>query len=190
MESVYVLDIKLEPRSALNGALFEYKGLTLRELPDVKLLSVATNSNQKSAASDALKQHCGVNWPEVGKSTVNGKTRCLGLQIDQVFVMHMDGNSNHVQLASDLASEFPLTDQSDSWVAVEVSGNRTLDVLERICPIDLHETAFRDGAVARTTMEHLSVIIVSQGTTFLLLSPRSSADSFLHALTQSAEFVL
>jgi len=138
-----VLDIKLEPRSALNGALFEYKGLTLRELPDVKLLSVATNSDQKSAASNALNQHCGVNWPEVGKSTVNGKTRCLGLQIDQVFVMNMDGNSNHVQLASDLASKFPLT-----------------------------------------------VIIVSQGTTFLLLSPRSSADSFLHALTQSAEFVL
>lgn len=185
-----MLDIKLEPTSPLNGASFDYEGLAIRELLDVKLLSVAASSDQKSSASDALNQHCGVNWPEVGQSTSNGKTRCLGLQTDQVFVMNIDANSIHDQLAEDLAPNFPVTDQSDSWAAVEVSGNRSVDALERICPIDLHESVFVEGAVARSTMEHLSVIIIRLDAAYLLLSPRSSADSFLHALTQSADFVL
>jgi len=99
-------------------------------------------------------------------------------------------DSDLSMLAQELATTAAVTDQSDSWVVLEVSGERSHDVLERICPIDLHDSQFPDGAVARTMMEHLSVIVVRSSNRFVLLSPRSSADSFRHALTQSADFVL
>jgi sarcosine oxidase subunit gamma len=58
--------------------------------------------------------------------------------------------------------------------------------LERICPIDLHPQAFAVGAVARTLMDHLNVIILREGgDTFLLMSARSSARSFWHAVETS-----
>lgn len=180
----------LEPRSALNGVSLEYEGLHIREMPQVKLLSVAAQEAQISQVSDALKSRCGLTWPDVGQSTTSADTTALGLQYSQIFLLNEMNDSDHAVLAADLSHNALITDQSDSWVSVKISGERVRDVLERICPIDLHPDVFTDGSVARTVMEHLGVLMLRQDNTFLLMSARSSADSFLHTLTQSADFVL
>lgn len=183
-------NISLKARSALNEAAFNYAGFSIRERSDIKLLSVAATSVQKATASSALQAQCGVNWPDIMQSTSQSNTHCLGLQAEQVFILSQHSDDEHTALAKNLAEQCVVTDQSDSWVTLEVSGERTRDVLERICPIDLNEATFSDGCVARTTMEHLGVIIFRQGESYLMLSARSSADSFLHSLTQSADFVI
>ena len=71
-----------------------------------------------------------------------------------------------------------------------MSGTGVRVALERICPLDLDDQAFPEGRVARTAMEHLSVIILRDGPdSFLLMSPRSSARSFRHAVELSVENV-
>jgi len=132
----------------------------------------------------------GLAWPEVGRSTVNAGTRCIGLQQDQVFIQSTLNDAEHAALFNTLSVTGAVTDQSDSWVALAVAGSRRHEVLERICPIDIDENVFLEDAVARTSMEHLNAIIIRDDDRFVLLSARSSAESFLHAVTQSAEYVL
>ena len=79
-----------------------------------------------------------------------------------------------------------MTLQSDNWVGVRISGTRSRDALERICPLDLHPDVFGIDQVARTVMEHLGVIILREDKdSFLMLSASSSAKSFLHAIETS-----
>ena len=55
----------------------------------------------------------------------------------------------------------------------------------RICPIDLHADAFGPDHATRTVMEHIGAMILRTGEdAFLLLSARSSAQSFLHAVVK------
>ena len=80
------------------------------------------------------------------------------------------------------------TDQTDSWVTLRVSGAKSRTALERICPIDLDPKAFSPGAVTRTVMEHHGAIILRDGqNSFVLLSARSSACSFLRAVERSVD---
>ena len=107
-----------------------------------------------------------------------------------MFLLSQHSDDEHALLAANLAQKCIVTDQSDSWVTLEVKGAHTLDVLERICPINMNKETFTVGFVARTSMEHLGVIIFRLEGSYLLLSARSSAESFLHSLTQSADFAL
>ena len=91
-------------------------------------------------------------------------------------------------LQNTLSSTAYLTNQSDSWAVLDIDGQLTLPALERICMLDMG--TFDTGSVARTVMEQLAIIIErtdAQGVR--LFSPRSSAGSFLHAVTTSLENV-
>lgn len=179
-------NVKFTARSALNEATLDHNGVQLKELIDVQLLSLAVNTEQLNAASQQLQSSVGVQWPDIGRSTSNANTRCLGLQAEQVFLMtRSTSDTDLAQQVQELSKSAFVTDQSDSWVTVQVSGENRRAMLERICPIDLDESAFTDGAVSRTAMEHLSVIIFRDFDSFVLLSPRSSSNSFWHALTVS-----
>ena len=114
------------------------------------------------------------------------------MQPDQVFILfappHPDRAVETVRAA--LGPAAYVTDQSDSWAMLRIAGAGIRAALERICPLDLDDEVFPQGRVARTAMEHLSAIILRDGEdSFLLMSPRSSARSFLHAVELSAENV-
>ncbi|MDJ0937719.1 MAG: sarcosine oxidase subunit gamma family protein, partial [Kiloniellales bacterium] len=82
-----------------------------------------------------------------------------------------------------------VTEQSDAWASLRLEGPATRAVLEKLCPLDLHPGAFPPGATARTTLEHLSAIVTSRDDrgSFSILTPRSSAGSFLHHLRLAAD---
>ncbi|MBT8415130.1 MAG: hypothetical protein KJO30_12445, partial [Boseongicola sp.] len=56
-------------------------------------------------------------------------------------------------------------------------------------PLDLDPDTFPTGSAARTVMEHLGAMIVRvDDTRFWLMSARSSAMSFLHAVETSCRW--
>jgi len=121
-----------------------------------------------------------------------GKMRWLGLQPQQWFVVfeHNQG-APLAKIKEKLGNAAYCTDQSDSWVSLSLSGPLARTALERICPIDLHANSFAVNTVARTTMEHLGVVITrTDEDEFLLMSAASSADSFLHAITTSVKNIM
>lgn len=169
----------------------------LSEHSGVSIHSIALALSPDNALA-SITSTLGAAWPDVGYSTSNANHthRLLGLQKDQVFVLSnfSDVNSGE-HFSKDASTPLPalhddayVTDQSDSWAGLVIEGPSALSALERICPIDLHPDVFKVGQVTRTSMEHLAVIILRESDErYLLLSPSSSAYSFLHAVETSLQ---
>ena len=187
-------DLSLTARAALDGYHKQFGDTALTEVTDQALVSIAKPLGGAEALRDAMTGAYGASFPAPGSSTLSkdGATRFLGLQQDQCFALFSFESDGAVDtVAGSLGDTGYYTDQSDSWAMLRLSGALALTALERICPLDLAPTEFPPGSVARTVMEHLGVIILCEDTDrYLLMSARSSARSFLHAIETSVENVV
>ncbi|MEX3009737.1 sarcosine oxidase subunit gamma [Hoeflea sp. TYP-13] len=183
----------LKARSPLDNFHQDFGNLEIREVTGLALVSIATPLGGETQLEGAMASAYKAELPRVGTSTVSGvdDTRFLGLQPGQMFAMFAHDGDRAVEFVSKkLGENGYYTDQSDSWVFIQLSGTAARTALERICPIDIHADAFPIGAVTRTVMEHLGTIITRTGEdTFVLISARSSAKSFLHAVLTSVNNV-
>lgn len=178
--------------SPLGGYSQDFDGIAINEVTKLAMVSLAIPSANNEAFAAALQAHYAVERPEVGRVTESSvdQAKLLGLQQDQLFVMFDDTVDDAVRhVAERINGEAQLaylSDQSDSWVMLRLSGERCRDVLERICPLDLDLVVFPVGSVARTSMEHMSAMILHESDGgYLLMGLRSYARSFLHAVTES-----
>lgn len=182
----------LKPFSALDNFFEEAHGVSVTEVTDLAIVSMAISTATNDAFNKAIKKSYKVERPTIGtfSQSKTDNARFLGLQQDQMFVMFDYSSDRAVEVVSAKINESEqlsyLCDQSDSWVTLRINGDRCLEALERICPLDIHPDSFPVGSVARTSMEHMATIIIheSEGS-YLLLSLRSFAQSFLHAVTTS-----
>ena len=187
-------EISLKARPALDGYRRQFSETELVEVTDKALVSIAIPQGDADKLQKAMAAAYGTTFPVPGSSTLSadGAARFLGLQPDQCFAMfEFEGNEAIRAVAGALDDKCYCTDQSDSWAILRLSGTLALTALERICPLDLTPTEFPPGNVARTVMEHLGVILLCEDKNrYVLMSPRSSALSFLHAIETSLENVL
>ncbi len=184
-------DSTLIAENPLRGFDRNHAGIVVAEISGFSLVSIASPLGGEDALRAAIHSWLGISWPQVGSSTFSrkDKTRLLGLQRDQIFAMFDHPGDHAVRVISNQLGEAGYyTDQTDSWVMLRVSGAKSRTALERICPIDLDPKAFSPGAVTRTVMEHHGAIILRDGqNSFVLLSARSSARSFLRAVERSVD---
>lgn len=153
----------LEALPAIQAPALDSNGVSIRALDGQTIISIATRSPPK-------------NWPEPGNVRSLKGGRLMRLAADQCFWL---GDS-----APKAPAKSYVTDQSDSWAVVELAGASTIAVLERLIPLDV--ASWSAGSVGRTSMHHLAVIVLKTGNdSFVLLSPRSSADDFWHALSSA-----
>lgn len=164
----------------------DFGSVRLKAPKDLAIVSVALPLGGETAAEKAVKAAYGVDLPEVGKSVVSPDNGAAVMRLgrDLAFVLFSHPTPDAEPLvAKALKGKAYTTDQTDVWVALELKGEGSRDALERICPLDLHDSAFAVHDAQRTVMEHLGVIIVrTEADTWLLLSASSSAGSFLHAV--------
>ena len=184
----------LAPRSPLGGYQRTIGAVAIAEVAGLALVSAAVPQGGDATFSAALAEGFGAARPAPGDSTRGDRlaARVLGMQPDQLFILFEapDPDRATETVAAALGSAAYLTDQSDSWAMLRVAGTGVRAALERICSLDLADEAFPEGRVARTVMEHLAVIVLRDGgDSFLLMSPRSSARSFLDAVEISVETV-
>lgn len=187
-------EFSLTARSAFSKEPDQYDGVTLDAIEPPAIVSLAIPNGGEEALKAALESAFSIDLPDVGRTAATSKDAAIFARLarDQLFVLFTppaDGRPT-AAIANALGDTAYLTDQSDSWASLRMAGNNCRAALERICPLDLHAAAFPPGTVARTVMEHLGVIIVCEAAdTYLLLSARSSADDFLHAVETSARNV-
>lgn len=184
-------DLILTAVPALGGYDQTHGDIHLREITDLAVVSIALPLGGDEAAIGA---DFGLTLPAVGKTAVtdDGAMRLARLGRDQLFVLfgHETPDAEAI-IAAKLNGAAYSTDQTDVWVGLEITGEQSRAVLERICPIDLHAGAFAVDDIARTAMEHLGTLILRTGPdTFVLLSANSSAGSFLHAIEISIRNVI
>ena len=186
-------ELTLKPFAPLTDIESTYEGCSIRQITDRALVSVSTPlGGEKKLAANVMKSY-GTKIPKTGQSTTGNSQniQLLGLQPDQLFLYFTyDGNDPVEMVEQHLGDAGYYCDQSDSWVIIALEGPNAHLALERICSLDLHPDVLIKGAVTRTQMEHLGVIVYRSGLDeFTLFSARSSAKSFHHAIITSIKNV-
>lgn len=180
-------NLRLEARSALGGYAQDFGKVRLAEVTDLGLAAVAMPQRGKTALGKAVRAAWGLALPDAGQSVKKDGARLIRTAQDQfLLVVAGQGPDIAVAAAEMLGTAGYVTEQTDAYAALRIEGEHVRPCLERIVMLDLHDGAFPVGRAERTLMEHIGVIICREGSdSFLLLSARSSAHSFLHAVETS-----
>ncbi len=196
------LNFTLTASNPLDGHCTIVDGAGLVDLSPRSIISISPFAGNEEAFDTAIDKLCNGAYPSATKACeITGKNACVLLPSSHSqWFLCFDGEvPDPMATASDLLGKMisdrvAMTDQSDAWVTLELTGGLTNLTLERICPIDCSSKAMPIGTTARTMIEHLGTIISRRpdddngDPCFWLMSARSSAASFLHVITGSPPF--
>ncbi|WP_299142205.1 sarcosine oxidase subunit gamma [uncultured Tateyamaria sp.] len=178
----------LTPITALGGTAphIDTAGdVTLTEVPDVSLASVAARVGQENVCATRLAKLLGAMAPEPGRASSGDPYAALWTGPNQ-WMLSADFNTHEdiaAEVKSHLTDAASVTEQTDAWVCFDLTGPRINAVLELLCNIDL--TRFDTTHATRTSIHHLGCFVISTeaGQSVRILGPRASAGSLHHAIT-------
>ena len=159
--------------------------VTLAEVPDVALASVAARLGKEAACAKMLKALLGAAAPGPGRATAGKDYAALWMGPEQWMLSA--GFDTHEDIAAQIKAQLTdtasVTEQTDAWTCFDLTGSRINAVLELLCNINL--TQFVTGDATRTSIHHLGcfVICTEAGQSVRILGPRASAGSLHHAVT-------
>ncbi|MEL6450049.1 MAG: sarcosine oxidase subunit gamma [Pseudomonadota bacterium] len=157
--------------------------VTLTEVALGTLTSVAPYNGRAQAAAEALKAAHGMAWPAANRATGKEGARAIWFGRDMVLLAGPQADAG-------LAAHAALTDQTDAWTTVTLTGQGAEDVMARLTPVDLRAATFKRGHTARSQIQHMNGSITRVGAdTFLLMVFRSMAGTLRHDLQRAMESV-
>lgn len=187
-------DHTLSPLTALGGTqarIDTIGGVTITERPDIALASVAVRRGRDEDLAAAAPDLLGTSWPETASSAGTGALRAFWMapgqwMVEAPFATHEDLAARLKARLGDAAS---VTEQTDAWVVLDVTGTSVTALFQRLCPLDLEDLP--DGAASRTLLHHLGcfVLVRRTGEAVTVLAPRSAADFLHHALLTTAQAI-
>ncbi|ABV93999.1 putative sarcosine oxidase [Dinoroseobacter shibae DFL 12 = DSM 16493] len=157
--------------------------VALTEVAVGTVMSVQPYPGAGQAVSTKLAQLTGIPFPEPGRSADFEDLRVLWAGRDTAFLV---GEVPPLDL---LCGEAALTDQSDAWVVLRLSGSQAREVLARLTPLDLRDTAFTEGQTARTELAHMAVLLVALPAAVEIWLMRSMRLTALDKLSQAMKSV-
>lgn len=148
--------------------------LRLTEVVPGRVTSLAPYLGSAGALSAAMQAAHGVAWPEAGRMTGQAGTRALWFGREMALLIGPDPDES-------LSAHAALTDQSDAWAVVQLEGRQAVEVLARLCPLDLRDTVFAPGHTARTDVAHMAGSVSRVGPqTWQIMVFRSMAATLVH----------
>lgn len=163
--------IKTAPFDAASLPLRLGAGL-LEALPAERILSVAPFPGHEDEVAKALG-----GFPAPGECLAHGGGRLVWAGRAMAFLFDPDEASEE-ELAARLAGLAAVTDQSDGWAGLRLSGEDATDVLARLVPLDL--ARMPDGGSARSLLNHAPLLLIRRNGVFEIWSFRSMAGTILH----------
>ncbi len=147
---------------------------TLAVGPWTALQSIAPMPGKTEAVTAAL-QAFGLSFPASNSWNGTEARRIVWTGRAQAFLMG-------ATLAG--GEDAALTDQSDGWVTLTLSGPASVAVLARLVSLDLREA--KAGFAARTALNHMPLILIAEGDNrFTLMTFRSMAQTAWHELHEA-----
>lgn len=131
------------------------------------------------AASDALHRLTGLEFPAPGQMAKAGDLRVLWAGRETAFLVGALPELDAVR------ADAAVTDLSDAWAVLRLSGAETDAVLARLSPLDLRPKAFPAGATARTELAHMTALLVRLPSAVEIWVMRSMAGSAAKKLAQA-----
>jgi sarcosine oxidase subunit gamma len=148
------------------------------QLVDKNILSIAAYDGQVQALEAAL----GVALPLTPRSLLAGGAKYIWSGPGSWLVL-ADDTAAIAALASPFAA---VTEQSDGRAVFCASGPQARDTLQKLLPIDLHESEFPPDATASTIAAHIGVQLWRDDGAWYIACFRSYAEALFHALTEGS----
>ena len=176
--------VELKAKSPLDGhAPTTIGSVSLSEMDLGAMTSVAPWNGQGDALSAAMEKTLGVGFPAPGQALFNGDVLAIWFGRDMALL-------TGAEPVAGLSDHAALTDQSDAWTALRLSGAGAEDVLARLVPLDLRAAHFAPGATARTELAHMAASVTRlEDSAFLVMVFRSMAQTLHHDLKSAMEAV-
>lgn len=172
---------ELIAKSALAGAApLTRLDTTLAEGRAAPITSIAPFPGRVSAVNAALAP-LGLAFPAPNAQSAHGDARLVWTGRDQAFLIGAaapDGLADHAAL----------TDQTDGWAILTLTGPAATDALMRPVPLDLRLASFPQGRTARAPLNHMQAIISRVGQdAFEIMVFRSMARTAWSELSEALE---
>lgn len=164
----------LASKSPCEGLLpIEVEGARLVEELPAAITSVAPFRGCERSVSAALEEAIGAALPGPGGASDADGGRIVWSGPGQAMVLGR-------RVAPEGAA---VTDQSDAFAVLRLSGPSAEPVLARLVPLDLRPAAFPPGDSARTMIEHMNCTITALGgNTYQIMVFRSMAKTVVDKL--------
>jgi sarcosine oxidase subunit gamma len=165
-------------------------GLWARERR-LQMATVICYKGKRAELSAKLMDKYRLLLPDGPRRAANGTAALLGLGPRTFLFQREAGSFLEPELALALGDTAAITDQSDGYAVLRLSGPGVRAVLEKCVSIDLHERVFSPGSVASTSCAHLGVILWRLDdeaglAVFEMAVFRSFARSLWHFIEESA----
>ena len=171
---------ELIAKSALEGRSLSLGGVTLAEGEVGPITSIAVLPGGAKAVAKGLKT-IGFAMPEPNRFAEKKGARIVWTGRDQAFLLGV---------AAPVLEGAAVTDQTDGWTALTLSGTGAVDVLARLVPMDLRLAAFPVGRAVRTQLNHMNVVILRAGDyAFEIMGFRSMARTAWHELEAAMQML-
>jgi sarcosine oxidase subunit gamma len=119
----------------------------------------------------------GLAWPEPGRMTVAGAARLAFAGRGVAFLIGA--------APPDFGAAAAVTDQSDGWAGLRLTGAAAVDVLARLVALDLRPGAFPEGSAVRAMLNHMPLCLMRWAGGFELLVFRSMTRTAVHELAEA-----
>ncbi|WP_298850056.1 hypothetical protein [uncultured Ruegeria sp.] len=172
-----------EPKQDVVGTL------TFQEREDVALASVSARPGQEEALKTKLHSVCGIAAPDAGQWKKGETSSLHWLGPDQYLCE--EAYTGPLELARRMATELDgiasVTDQSDVFTRIDMTGPGAIDLLQRLTVLDVEQ--MQAGAFNRSAIHHVGCLLRCNeaGADFSVYAPRSYAISVHHALIEVAK---
>lgn len=157
----------------------------------LQMATVMTYQGRRADLSAKLMDKYGLSLPDGPRRVASSTMAVVGLGPRTYLIQREQGASLEAELTQTFGDSAAVTDQSDGYAVLRLSGPRVRDVLEKCVSIDLHDKVFVAGAVASTSCAHMGVILWRMDddagfAVFEMAVFRSFARSLWHFIAESA----
>ena len=168
----------------------EGRSVLVTERSELGLATVIARKGRAGALAARVKERLGVDLSAGPRRDTSGALSMMGTGRDTWLATHEQGTTPLLSALENLGDLAAVSDQSDGYAVLRLTGPEVREALAKLVFIDLHPGAFPVGSVASTVACHMGTTLWRledgpDGATFELAVYRSFAGSFWHALSAS-----
>lgn len=175
--------LDLTAQSPADANSHSVANMTLAEFDPGPMTLLMPYKGKTALLSKGLQAAHGLPFPEPNRVTDHDESRAIWFGAHAALLM---GTAADARLRAHAA----MSDQSDAWTCLTLTGAGAEDVLARLIPVDLRAAAFPEDQTARTQIGHMSGSVSRLGSDrFLLMVFRSMAATLFHEVTQAMDML-
>jgi sarcosine oxidase subunit gamma len=165
----------------------EAPGVLVRERAELRIATVIARRGS-DALSARVRSVYGIDLPRGPGRVGSDRLAFVGIGPGTWLATREGGGRLSDELQRELADTAAVSDQSDGYAVMRLSGDKVRATFEKGLGVDLHPRAFRPGDAAVTACAHIGVILwqLDDTPTYEVAVFRSLAAALWHWLSESA----